>query len=75
MLGRGTPLVAYLLLARRLVTMSPEFTRALHTAITEQATNPYNAASHDADIAYIRRRYRDSANMLDIAIATCLEGE
>jgi hypothetical protein len=45
-----------LVLALRSVSYSPEFTRALHRAIADQATLPHDPAEHDRAVADIVRR-------------------
>jgi hypothetical protein len=46
-----------LIMALRSVSYSPEFTRAFHKAIADQAALPYDAAAHDRAVADVVRRY------------------
>ena len=45
-----------IILALRGVSYSPEFTRAIHRAIADQAALPYDQAAHEAAVADITRR-------------------
>jgi hypothetical protein len=50
-----------LILALRSVSYSPEFTRAFHRAIADQAALPYDQAEHEAAVADIVRRLDTNA--------------
>lgn len=45
-----------IILVHREISYSPEFTRAIHRAIADQAALPYDQAAHEAAVADITRR-------------------
>lgn len=59
----------------RLVSLSPEFTRAIFEAIASQAATPWaGRAAYDAQIAKLYRRYPNSADMLVDCSTRCHGG-
>ena len=61
--------------AMRAITWSPEFTAAIHKAIREQASRPFDRAEHDRIIAATYRKFPDSADMLNVATFRTIGGE
>lgn len=60
----------------RAVTLSPEFTRALHTAIRDQSARPWpGQAEYDRQIAALYARYPDSADLARAASVRCVGGQ
>jgi hypothetical protein len=60
--------------ALRLVSLSPEFTLELHSAIVAQAAQPADPAAHDRAIEAAYRRFPDTKAMVAAARATCVGG-
>ena len=58
-----------ILRALRQLTMAPDFTRAIHRAIVEQAQQPWNAAAYDAALERLYQRYPSSEALQVAAIA------
>ncbi len=63
-----------IVLALRMCTYLPEFTRALHRAIAEQAAMPYDKITHKRRIDDITRRFT-SEQPWDRCILRCHSGE
>lgn len=55
--------------ALRVVTLSPSFTVALHRAIREQATGPYNDVAYLAALSRLYQRFRDARELVARAVA------
>lgn len=63
-----------ILRAMRTVSLSHDFTRKLHKAITEQSTQPFSSTAHDAAIAATYARFKTKA-LLGRAIEQTRGGE
>jgi hypothetical protein len=62
-----------LVLALRTVTFSPEFSRAIHRAIHDQAASPYDRARHDRFVAEMTRFSTDE--LWDLCPVRCRGGD
>jgi len=60
--------------AIRVVSLSPAFTTALHLAIREQASRPWDPTEYDARLAALYRRYPTSRALLKAATSRTLGG-
>jgi hypothetical protein len=59
----------------RAVSLSSEFTAALHRAIASQATQPWRGkAHHDASVDAIYRRYPETTEMVRRVTSRCRGG-
>jgi len=63
-----------ILRALRLVSFSPAFTRALHSAIREQAQAPWDQALYDSIAAGLYALYPSSNDFVRVAQARCTGG-
>jgi hypothetical protein len=63
-----------ILLAKRQVRFSPQFTRALHGAIADQLAVPWDPAAYDAARLTLYARYSTSEAFAASAHASCLGG-
>lgn len=63
-----------ILRAMRAITFSPEFTRALHEAIRQQAAAPFDPDTHRARVQRIYARL-DTNDLRRRAVATCKGGK
>ncbi len=61
--------------ALRVVSLSPEFSRALHREIAGQVAAPWNPKSYDADLDAAYRRWRSAESMLSAAVARMKDGQ
>ena len=62
--------------ALRVVTFSPAFTRALHSAIRQQAASPWpGREAYDDALASVYKRYPTSKDLLRRAVARSVGGE
>jgi hypothetical protein len=60
--------------ALRVVTFSPQFTRALHQAIIDQAARPFSQAEYDRNYRHILANY-STKELRRRALASCVGGE
>jgi len=64
-----------LIRAMNMVTFSPEFTRALHAAIRDQASRPWPGdAEYNRQVAAIQARYPDSFQLAEECSVRCVGG-
>ena len=64
-----------ILLTFRIVSLSPEFTMALHNAIRGQARTAFNGlADHEKRVARVRRRYPTTEALVAGATMRCKGG-
>lgn len=61
--------------ALRTIAFSPEFSRALHAAIAEQAASDWSAESYDRDVHHAYDRWPCGESMLAAAVARTKGGE
>jgi len=61
--------------AMRAVTWSPEFTAAIHKAIRDQASRPFDRTEHDRIIEATYGMFPDSADMLNVVTVRTAGGE
>jgi len=57
------------------LTLSPDFTRALFSAITRQAARPFDRAAYDLTIDALYRRYQSSAELAATCTVRCRGGD
>jgi hypothetical protein len=63
-----------IVLALRICTYSPEFTRALHRTIADQAAMPYDKITHESRIEDITREFT-SEQLWDRCVIRCHSGD